>query len=67
MKTQDSNEPERSSSPGMAKLITVAVIAMAGYSMVTTKHVDSVIVYALVGLAFVWLGHGADRFFGGGR
>ncbi len=63
MEPKDS-KPDRSS-PAMAKLITVAVIAMAGYGQVTNRHVDPVLVYALVGLALVWLGHGVDRFFGG--
>jgi hypothetical protein len=49
----------------MAKLITVALLAMAVYSIVTTKRLDSVLGATIGALGLAWMGHGVDRFFGG--
>lgn len=56
-------EPERKSSPAMAKLITVVMLALAAYSEVTTHHVDAGLTYGLVILAVFWAGQGIDRIF----
>jgi len=48
----------------MAKLITVAVLAMAGYSQISTGQIDPMLITAMVALVLIWLGHGVDRFFG---
>ena len=49
----------------MAKLITVAVLAMAAYSVVTTNHLDPVLGSIIGALGLAWMGHGVDRFLGG--
>lgn len=65
MNPQEPQEPQRArSSPAMAKLITVAVLAMGGYSQVTTGHVGTELTAAMVALVALWLGVGADRFLG---
>jgi len=62
--TSERQQGDGKSSPAMAKLITVAVLAMAGYSQISTGQIDPMLITAMVALVLIWLGHGVDRFFG---
>lgn len=60
--TPDS-QPERKSSPAMAKLITVVLLVLAAYSQIKTQTIDAELLGALVVLALFWAGQGIDRVF----
>lgn len=56
-------QPERKSSPALAKTITVVLVALAVYSELKTDHVDSTLLGGVIVLVLFWAGQGIDRIF----
>lgn len=57
------DEPNRKSSPGLAMLITVVLLALAVQDQFSSGSIDRELLWLLGGLALFWAGQGIDRIF----
>jgi hypothetical protein len=55
-------QPERKSSPWLAKLLTVVLVALAVQSQLKTGHIDATLIGAVVVLVFFWAGQAIDNY-----